>query len=758
MSGMPRRPNAVFNETIPQDVVTSLRDPARLCPVLAGAAWLQGDRLTVRTASRDIEVRAPKALLAQVYALCDGTRSIDEVLAQAAPAHAGDLREFLPFLLEEGALVDANLLTLRAAAFAHQGSPFGLVAAPAATNQLCRRFLWNEAEAPRELPAGTRQVPQAPLSALFADRVSTYTFGDRPLPEDAMLQFAWSIAGVVSTRHERVDWVTPKRTLASAGGMHLLKVHLVLQRPVGGHAPGVYRVHYPQERSVALERIGGGEGQLPRAFGKPWELSLATGAVFISADGEAAAMRYRNRATQYLFMEAGAALHNAGLTAGQLDMGFATIGGYYEKVVDSLCGLAGELVLGCGIFGPRPTPQQVQASLRALDLEFTWVNGHSDRYSMPFHLASARVRTAEGDRPHTWGRDADPHLAYVKAAAEAVEREGFRAPRALRVGRFDSIPGAVDPRAIVRYSEAQYAQPGFPFAPFDPQQAYCWTQGVELADGAPVHVLAELVFSRASIEALGHAAGRPCTQVTSSGCAAGVNRDDATQRALLELVERDAFMRHWLRQRPGRPLRPQALGDAVQRRLQALADAGCRVLVQQLESPWAAVCLVAAQHRELHFTTMGTSAHASFERALASALEETEARVYAWLHGHQAHIAAPEQVATPEHHFELYGCRRWYRRADRVLFPSTAASDPMPDPQGGATLADLVRRMSAAGLRPIAVDITPASASIDQGRSSLVAVKALVPGLLPMSFGRLLEPLGMVPRAHAAASFPHPFP
>lgn len=758
MTRMPRQPNAVLNDAIPGEVQAARADPARLCPALAGAAWLRGERLGVRTATRDVEVRAPRALLAQVYALCDGTRTMEEVVAQAPPARSGELREFLPFLLEQGALVDANLLTLHAAAHAHQGSPVGLGAPAEVTNQLCRRFLWNASGAPAKRPAGTREVPLAPLSPLFAGRVSTYTFGDAPVPEEALLQFAWSIAGVVSTRHERVGYVAPRRTLASAGGMHLLRVHLVLRRPVGRHAPGVYRVLYPAEKAVALEPVAPEAGLLPRAFGKPWELQGATGAVFLAADGEAAALRYRNRALQYLFMEAGAALHNAGLTAPQLGMGFATIGGYDEKAVASLCRLGGDTVLGSGIFGAAPTAAQVARSAQALDLEFAWVDAGSERYALPFHLARARVRTAGEDRPHTWGRDADPWLAYVKAAAEAVEREGFRAPRALCVGAMADVPGAVDPRSIVRYSAAQHARAGFPFTPFDPARAYCWTRGTQLAEGADVHVLAELVFSRASLESLGHAAGLPFTQVTSSGCAAGRTREEATYRALLEVVERDAFMRHWLRQRPGRLLDRAALGAQVGARLAAMEAAGCRIAVQHLDSPWAHVALVAAQHETMHFTTMGTAARESFEAALLGALEETEARVYAWLHGHRGHVSHAAQVATPEHHFELYGCRGHFRRADAVLFPAARGTRGLPPGFSAAGVEGLCTRLAAGGLRPVAVDITPPQASIDQGRSALVAVKAFVPGLLPISFGYGREPLGMVPRVAAGARFPHPFP
>jgi ribosomal protein S12 methylthiotransferase accessory factor len=748
--------NRVFNGAIPAEVKVSQRDPHRISPVLTGAALVRGDRLSVRTATREVEVQAPLALLEHVFALCDGTRTLTEVLEQAPEQHATDLRAFLPFLLDEGALVDSALLAVHASAYAHQGSPFGAVAPSRITNQLCRRFLWNAPAAPCAAPVGTQHVEETPLSRFHEARVSTYTYDERPIPEKALLQLVWSVAGVVRTRHDRVGFVAPKRTLASAGGMHLLEVFLALRRQVGRHAPGLYRVSYPTEKAVHLERLPGDIRMLPRAFSKPWELASAGGALFIAADAEAASMRYRNRAVQYLFMEAGAALHNAGLVASQLGFGFATIGGYYEDIVAGLCGLRHQMVLGSGIFGAAPTAAQVERSLQALDLEFSWVNGHSDRYAMPFHLASTRVRSPDDDRPLTWGRDADPHLAYVKAAAEAVEREGFRQPRRLCPGRLRDVPGAVDPRSIVRYSDTQYAQDSFPYAPFDENAEYCWTKATDLRSGGGAEVLAELVFSRSSIADC-DPRQKPYTQVTSSGCAAGVSLEDATYRAILEVVERDAFMRHWLQQLPGDVVAFEQLPPGVQERVQSLTATGCRVKVQRLASRWANVCLVAAQNASQGFTTMGASAHPDFYAALSSALQEAEARVFAWLHGHEPEANEPEQVITPDHHFELYGDSRYYRRADRVLFP--ASTEHLKPPAAMTEgLPALLARMAGGGLRPLAVDITPSSASIDQGRSSLVAVKALVPGLLSMSFGFRREPMGMLEHVDPLATFPHPFP
>jgi ribosomal protein S12 methylthiotransferase accessory factor len=509
---------------------------------------------------------------------------------------------------------------------------------------------------------------------------------------------------------------------------------------------------------VVLELLGAGHELMPRAFGKPWEVTYATGAIFLAADAQVAAMRYRNRSVQYLFMEAGAALHNAGLSAPRLGMGFATIGGYYETTVAKMCRLGDELILGSAIFGAKPTPEQIRLIDRSPDLDFAWVDSEAARFSMPFHLARAKVMTADDDRPHTWGRDTDPWLAFRKAAAEAIEREGFREPRRLTSGSLVSLKNAVDPALFVKYSDRQYAAPGFPYQRFDPEAIHLWTAGTDLLTGRAVRVLAELVFPRSRLAAHGAMPARAFSQVTSSGCAASTSVDDATRRALLEVIERDAFMRHWLAQTGGCVVAPSRFKADIRSRIAALEQTGCRIVVQKLDSPWAQVCLVAAQHEAQHFTTMGTSAHSDFSTALAGALDETEARVYAWIHGHKPEVGAPEEVGTTEHHFELYGLKRYFRRADRVLFPENPATGARLATSKAGSTQELVERFAAKGIHPVIVDITPELCFVDQGRTRLSVVKALVPGLLPISFGYQREPLGMVPRVHPGSKFPHPFP
>jgi ribosomal protein S12 methylthiotransferase accessory factor len=751
--------NPVLNEAIPDALRASLPDKNRLSPMLAGASCIDGHVLTVRTPTQDVQVRANKRLLSKVFALCDGTRTFQEILSALPPRFDRDeFGQFMEFLLEEQALIDGALVTASAARYAFQDSPFGMAAEAALTDQIRRRFLWNEEGACPALPENTRKIANPPLNELFSARMSSRTFDEIPVSETSLLALLWSIAGVVSIRHERTGYDSPKRTIASGGALQLIKVFVVLQRSTGSYQPGVYRVHYPHERAVALEHLGDGHELIPRAFIKPWELTYATGAIFLAADVRVASTRYRNRALQYLFMEAGAALHNGGLSAPQLGLGFATIGGYYEKTASRMCRLTEELILGAAIFGPEPTPDQIHLIHRAPDLDFAWVDGDSGSYVMPFHLARAKVKAPDGRRSDNWGRDANPWLAYRKAAAEAIEREGLREPRNLQFAKFRDLPNGIDPLLFAKYSDAQYASSGFPYSRFNPEISQPWAAAVDLVSGNEVRVLAELVFSRTSLAAFGRLPPRPFSQVTTSGCAAGVSQEDASFRALLELVERDAFVKHWLLQTGADVIAPSRLAPEIVDRIQKIEALGCKVVVQKLSSPWAHVCMLAAQHEARHFTTMGTSANANFEDAARDALSEIETRVYAWLHGHQPQVSEPDKVNSPMHHFDLYGAKRYFRRADRVLFPGSPPSSVNLAPFPFHNSAQLVDSFEEKGIHPIMIDMTPERCYLDQGRTKISVVKTMIPGLLPISFGYHIEPMGMLAQVHRGSKFPHPFP
>ncbi len=730
---------------------------AMMCPAVTGTAILAGRRLRIRHADGELSVTGPPAFLRAALDLCDGTRPVDAILAALPGAIDVDrFAAFLADLLAAGALVDGNLLTAHALQYAFQAAPHGRSAPPQDTDRISRR--------PRALPAANAlridTVGEAPWMTTLTRRMSRYVFAEAGMPPGSLAALLWALCGIAHTPHERLGAGVARRTIASAGALHLVQPYVALRRPVDGHMAGVYRVHYPGPSQVALERISDAT-LLVRAFVQPWHVQTATGVVFLAGDVAVAATRYRNRAVQYLYTEAGAALHNGSLAATALGLGYATLGCYDEEAVQSLCGTGQQLILGSAVFGPQA--DAYRPTKRGPELEFSWIDTGlltteaTRATNLPLHLARARLRGSASDGDYSWGADPDPDIAYRKASAEAIERLAWNTPGTPQKACANDLPGALDPSSFILYHPAQYRRPGFPFRQFSLMQSYGWTRATHCADGRSAWIPADLVYARPSLVAAGHAVNPPLTYATTSGCAAGATQPEAVERALWELIERDAFMRHWLSQRPGAPLAEPSLPANIQARLQRLRALPCQLSIQRLDSDWAHVFIVWARDDTRHFTTLGAAAGADPQEALAHALAELESRVLAWTEGHASAISHPAAVRSPADHFELYGVKRYYRRADALFQTHAPAIDwrDLAQPPLRGTLAD---RLAADGLTPVIVDITTPQCVLDHGTRSLHVVKAFVPSLVPLSFGVGLEPLGMVDAVHRRAKFPHPFP
>ena len=729
-----------------------------VCLAFDGTISHSRNQLRIRRGTEDICVDAPSRFIDSAIQLCDGTRNVNDILASLPPSlnHEAFAR-FLAFLHEEGLLINANHLTLAALRYGRQMSPYGVSASAADIAKISHRFHPDSCGADE---VDGEPVNNAPLAALFEARISEYTFDDASIELDQLLGMLWSVCGVVHAPHERLGSGAIRTTVPSAGSLQLLELFVCLQTTVASYGPGTYRVRFPAPRQVHLERINEDHEALMGVFAQPAHVRYATGAIFLAANIELAATKYRNRATQYLFTEAGAALQNGSLSAPRLELGYAVLGCYYEYAVQQLCELsAHQVVLGSAIFGPKPTPVQKEQLRRAPTFEFAWIMPESPRYALPAYMGRAR---RSGRHPiETWGVDKSSRQAYLKASAELIERQGFEQVPELPEAKTDDLEHWINPERFIQYTPTQFRRSTFPFQRFSLTATHRWKKAQTCGSSQEMWIPADLVYSHAALQRQSppdH--GEPLTYATTSGCAAGLTYAAALDRALLELIERDAFLRCWLQQCGGTSIPVETLPAEFQVRLQALQQAGCETGVQLLPSTWSTVIMIWAQHAELHFTTIGTAASDNPEIALSSALNELESRVFYWFNEPgPVKTRRLKDVRLATDHFLLYGMRQHYQKADRVLkiHRGTLGFHELRQ-LGKQACLPVAERFLQQDLVPVHVDITPSFPFVDQGRTALHVVKAFVPSLIPLWFGHGLAPLGMVAQYHANALFPHPFP
>ena len=225
-----------------------------------------------------------------------------------------------------------------------------------------------------------------------------------------------------------------------------------------------------------------------------------------------------------------------------------------------------------------------------------------------------------------------------------------------------------------------------------------------------------------------------------------------------ELIERDAFMRHWLAQCGGREIRLDTLPVNARASIREMQAVGCSVQVQRLTLAVAPVWLAFVQHNQLQFTCTGAAAGRDAEVAVERAVDEAHGQALARVSS--AEYAAPERIApesvsTPGDHARLYAMPEYFLRANALLGCDGSEAFAQSD-------AILGKRMSAsqvlerAGATASVIDFSLTSPAFDETGRRLHTVRVVVPDLTPMTFGARLLPLAFG-RAQMGAWFPHPF-
>ncbi|MFF5425261.1 MULTISPECIES: YcaO-like family protein [unclassified Streptomyces] len=230
--------------------------------------------------------------------------------------------------------------------------------------------------------------------------------------------------------------------------------------------------------------------------------------------------------------------------------------------------------------------------------------GAPPRYTaMTAEVADARrLGLWPADRVSLGTSFGDPDTARIAAIAEGVERYcGNRVPppghpdAPLRATAADLAARGLrlyGPGDLPAYADWQYARPGFPYRPLTGDTPALWARGTERLPGgettevwAPV-ALTHLNWRQGDLRAL------PRTHhLNYAGIATGQGLDDAVERALLEIAERDALELWWHLDGPTRGIDPATVPGLAD----DLAGSGLRVWITEMPSEFAP-CMAALVH------------------------------------------------------------------------------------------------------------------------------------------------------------------
>lgn len=421
----------------------------------------------------------------------------------------------------------------------------------------------------------------------------------------------------------------------------------------------------------------------------------------------------------------------------------------------------------------------------------TWINPASTT-TAPV-AGTNFVRGYAGLNDVTWSGQANSYAASrTLAHLEGLERyAGTHRRRGTTpvTASYDDLVAtgtpALDPVARGLYAPETYARDPL-VSPFDPAREIPWVWGRSLRDDRPVLVPARLAHYSAGTDADNF------VFECSNGCATGGSPEEAILFALLEIIERDAFLLAWY----GRaPLTAIDLRSCRRASIRAMTDRaalhGYDVLALDTTMDLAVPVVTAlAVRRDGGPGTLSFAAAAGFdpEETVESALSEVLTYI-----PHLPHQVADRRgelldmardyakVLHLKDHAQLFGLpemavhAREFREPVDVL-PLDAAFRDWTDSVRPRTvdLRDdvrfLVRRLADAGLDAVVVDQT----TPEQRRSALHTVAMVVPGILPLDFGWSRQRALLMPRLRTGLrdagrrpdllpgseirAVPHPFP
>jgi ribosomal protein S12 methylthiotransferase accessory factor len=370
---------------------------------------------------------------------------------------------------------------------------------------------------------------------------------------------------------------------------------------------------------------------------------------------------------------------------------------------------------------------------------------HDPRVSLPIIATAAPPHVMEKDGslhrlPAGWGKGLTVSGAVLSAVGEAIERYSASVidPEKIVWKRPDEFEGEVmDPRDLGLYSDAQYDRDDFSCVRFDSSIPHPWVLGSWLNDGKLVWLPAILVFLSIELHR-----EQLIVRGTSNGLAASTEKDDAALRAILELVERDAFMSTWLTSRPAQRIQlDDTLDPMLSVVLEGIEALGATVEVYRLPASvigTTVLCLALGDGDEYPGVTFGLGSDLDPRVALRQAvLELGQTGPYLRRMMQSGILKAAEDPAGVREmmdHAAYYFPKERATAFDRLRGQDTVSLRELKS-VAKRSLAECAAALDEAGVRVALVDVT----SADVATGPFTVMRAVSPDLQPIWFGYGLE-------------------
>lgn len=403
-----------------------------------------------------------------------------------------------------------------------------------------------------------------------------------------------------------------------------------------------------------------------------------------------------------------------------------------------------------------------------------------------FHVAATACNTAAFTRLEnfggTGGAAVTREAALGKALGEAVERycSAIFDVNELPLCCYDEAGfTCADPDSFALYSARQYADPDFPWRPFDRRTPVRWAPARRVLTGATVYVPAvrlyvPYVFYQASGDT-------PIDQPISTGLAAHGCYAAAALGAICEVVERDAVTIVWQAMVAPPRIDPQSLPPQVADVVARFEDSGAAVRMFNITLdhgiPAILSVMLGSARGDPALVVAGSASLDPVDAAIKSLEELAHTRRYSAIiqqHLPRLTVAPPAHanVGSQVDHLNFWADHGNVSHAEWLLAPGGmqpfAAIENLATGDVEADLRLAAERVEATGEQVLVADLT----TPDIRQLGLSVARAVIPGYHPLHLGHPIRALGgsrlwRIPQRFGYAGispssgdnpWPHPYP
>ncbi len=358
-----------------------------------------------------------------------------------------------------------------------------------------------------------------------------------------------------------------------------------------------------------------------------------------------------------------------------------------------------------------------------------------DILNLPYQVIYGRA----GSDIWSSGKDIDINIATNKMISEIAEWNAWNFPKkeCTLFGSFESLASKnilVPPSDIINYADFQYSDILFPYKIFNPLSNYNWICAKNFINNEKVFIFSEhILFTQNPIYVAN----------TSSGCSAHVNKNKAIHHAVHELIERDAFMIYWLNKLDRPRINLNSLPESIIFRVKNIQNLGYRLTINDTSMGIAPVIMVALQDIDGCYVTSGLASLYDFEAMFSSALSEVEVSLLHILNSKKIvqKKLKPETVKSLVQHEELHQ-QIMYQKDTSFIFESSKEISFKNFMITYKDEKDIIKTILDKGFDLYVVDATDWEIDVLLPEHRHI-VRAIIPGLVPLSFGYHKEPLGM---------------